>query len=107
MSQVILEETKINPPNMWPENRFFHSEGSDPYLAPLCAPGGQGRVFFHWSQHFSIGQVCFQEKKGGWKFDLFAHKKYVYFKHEFLGLTKFGEENIFLNFQIWQKKDLC
>ena len=51
---------------MWPETRFFHSEGSDPYLAPLAAPGG--RFFFHWSQLFSIGQVYFQEKRGSENF---------------------------------------
>ena len=53
---------------MWPETRFFHSEGSDPYLAPLGVPGGQGRVFFHWSQFGAIGRVRFQEKIGGKKF---------------------------------------
>ena len=50
---------------MWPENRFFHSEGSDPYLAPLGTLGGQGRVFFHWSQHFSIEKYVFKKKRGG------------------------------------------
>ena len=68
MSLMILEKIKKISPKMWPKTWFFHFGGSDPYLAPLGAPRGPGVAFFHWYQLFSIVQVWFWEKNGGWKF---------------------------------------
>ena len=68
MSLMILEKIKKISPKMWPKTWFFHFGGSDPYLAPLGAPRGPEVTFFHWRHLFSILQVWFQEKNGGWKF---------------------------------------